>query len=291
MDGSFNLHLASRRLPLDFFVCYSSAASLLGSAGQAGYAAANAFQDALARYRRATGAPGLSVDWGAWAGAGMATRLTAPQRRQLAERGFGEIQPAEALRVLGDLIAEGVAQAAILPVDWEKFLAQLAGDGVPPFLEEVARRDGARRPEGAVGIQARASEAPPERRRDVLTDYVRMQVAKVLGTYSAGAVDPQKGFWSMGMDSLLSLELRNRLQTDLDRRLSATLTMDYPNVDALVEHLGRMLGLFGTGASTAEPAVPTQARAPRRLGAHDVFSLTESEAEARLLDRLEEMEY
>jgi hypothetical protein len=137
-------------------------------------------------------------------------------------------------------------------------------------------------------------EAPPERRREVLTDYVRLQVAKVLGSYSAGAVDPQKGFWSMGMDSLLSLELRNRLQTDLDRRLSATLTMDYPNVDALVEHLGRMLGLFGSAAPTAsavEPAVANDARAQERPGAHDVFSLTESEAEARLLNRLEEMEY
>jgi hypothetical protein len=121
------------------------------------------------------------------------------------------------------------------------------------------------------------------RRRGILTDYIRLEVAKVLGSYSAATVDPTRGFWTMGMDSLMSLELRNRLQVGLQRPLPTTLTLDHPNVEALVSHLGGDLGVAAPPASASAAAA--------RPDESDVDGLSESEAEARLLDKLEELEY
>lgn len=290
IEGSFNLHQATSGLALDFFVGFSSVAAMLGSAGQATYAAANAFMDALAHHRRRAGAAGLSVNWGPWASAGMAARLTASQSQRWAERGMGEIEPDLGLAVLGDLMAEGTPQAGVFPISWQRYLDASSPHRVPPFFDEVRpRREGA--DTAASGsVRSRLQETPPAGRREVLSDYVRMQVAKVLGTYSASAVDPRKGLWEMGLDSLLALELRNRLDQELGCRLPVTLTMNRPTVEAIVDHLGRELRLWPTSAPTA----PHEATLPAPLVSAEslaVEELSESETEALLVRRLEEMEY
>src|SRR5262249_33434284 len=116
--------------------------------------------------------------------------------------------------------------------------------------------------------------------------YLRLEVAKVLGTYSAASIDPGKGFQAMGMDSLLSLQLRNRLQTGLACGLPATLTMNYPCVSALADHLERTLELV-PAAGAAPPPGPEPAA---RVSLDDVRNLSEREAEALLIERLNRME-
>jgi myxalamid-type polyketide synthase MxaE and MxaD len=282
VDGAFLLHEKTRERRLDFFVCFSSAASLLGGAGQANYASANAFLDSLAGYRRSQGMPGLSVNFGPWGRAGMAARMPEALRQKLAEDGWGDIQPEEGTEALGDLIAEGPAQVALFRVEWRRYLERLGS--APPFFERVVPKGRAPVESRADDVPARLRTAPAHERRERLGQYVRLEVAKVLGTYSAASIDPAKGFWAMGMDSLLSLQLRNQLQSGLRCALPATLTMNYPNVNALVDYLGETLELF---AASPEAAVSE----PRsRISLTDVHKLSESEAEALLIERLNRME-
>jgi pimeloyl-ACP methyl ester carboxylesterase/acyl carrier protein len=136
--GAWNLQLLTQHLPLDFFVLFSAGAGLLGSPGQANYAAANSYLDALAQYRRALGLPATTINWGAWTEVGMASRLDARQQRRLAEQGMGSITPDQGVRVLEQILLRGDVQTAVLPIQWPKLLKSL-GETVPPFLSNFAR--------------------------------------------------------------------------------------------------------------------------------------------------------
>ena len=118
VQGAWNLHLLTQGMALDFFVLFSSAAALLGSRGQANYAAANAFLDALAHHRHAQGLPGLSIDWGAWAEVGMAAQLVRTQRTQLAAQGMRAIAPAQGVAALAHLLGQPTPQVGVIPVNW-----------------------------------------------------------------------------------------------------------------------------------------------------------------------------
>lgn len=284
VEGAWLLHEATRELELDFFCAFSSVASLLGSAGQAHYAAANAFLDALAHHRQRLGLPGLSVEWGPWEAVGMAARMTPERREKMVGRGFGWLSADESLGVLRDVLETKAPQMGVFPMDWARYVAALPERQVPPLLSEVvAPGMFPSTTDEAPGILEEVARAPVARRREILSDYIRLEVAKVLGSYSAATVDPTRGFWTMGMDSLMSLELRNRLQVGLRRPLPTTLTLDHPNVEALVDRLGRDLGVDGTTAPVATPA-----ETPPRS---DLDRLSESETEARLLNKLDELEY
>ncbi len=143
--GAWLLHDLTRDLPLDFFVLYSSAAALFGSAGQGNYAAANAFLDALAHQRRAEGLPALSINWGAWAEAGMAATVD-HNRRQWTQRGFGLIAPDQGIQALGQALRLGIPQVAVLPIDWPQLLQHFPDGSVPAFLSDVARAVESRTP-------------------------------------------------------------------------------------------------------------------------------------------------
>jgi myxalamid-type polyketide synthase MxaB len=209
VDGAWNLHLASRACPLDFFLCFSSTASTLGSAGQGNYAAANAFLDALAHQRRAQGLPALSINWGPWAEAGMAARLGEEAARRRAAHGIGDMTPEAGLRVMERLLSDrGAIQAMVSPIDWRKFLA----GGARPFFETVGEH---RRPQVESDVLSRLKESPPDQRQLVLTTYVATQVAKAVGLASADVISPDQRFMDLGIDSLIAIELRNRLQSNL----------------------------------------------------------------------------
>jgi myxalamid-type polyketide synthase MxaB len=213
VDGAWNLHLASRACPLDFFLCFSSTASTLGSAGQGNYAAGNAFLDALAHQRRAQGLPALSINWGPWAEAGMAARLGEEAARRRAAHGIGDIAPEAGLRMMERLLSDqGVTQAMVSPIDWRKFLA----GGARPFFETVGER---RRPEVESDVESdvlrRLKESPADKRQLVLTSYVATQVAKAVGLASADEISSDQRFMDLGIDSLIAIELRNRLQSNL----------------------------------------------------------------------------
>src|ERR1700694_2310671 len=122
MAGVWNLHQATRGDKLDFFVCFSSVSSVIGSQGHGNYAPANAFLDAMAHHRRALGVPCLSMNWGPWAGVGLAARLTGEMRQRWDALGiYGSLDASSALGAFGNLLGVPLAQIAIMPTQWDRF--------------------------------------------------------------------------------------------------------------------------------------------------------------------------
>ncbi|MCP4347732.1 MAG: type I polyketide synthase [Desulfobacterales bacterium] len=239
LEGTWNLHTLTRDTELDFFVCFSSAASLLGSPGQGNYAAANAFMDALAHHRRAMKLPGLSINWGPWAGDGMAATLSSRDHERWAATGMKNIAPEQGFEILGQLLSENEnAQVGVVPVSWNKFFRQFQGDSISPLFETLLKPSMTvfGEPEEQQLIRE-LENAPVEKRRDILAAHVFSGVARVLGLNPSERIQPDKGFFEIGMDSLTAVELRNSLQASLGCMVSLTLAFDYPTVDSLVDHL------------------------------------------------------
>ena len=202
--GTWNLHEQSLPLALEFFVCFSSAASIVGSRGQANYAAANAYMDALMHYRRCLGHPGLSINWGPWAGEGMAEQA----HDRLRALGFETIAPETALELLGRLLRSEVTQVGVIPGRWQAKRS-----------EQVERV--------GVGLDDRAK----------LEQHLRRLVVSAMGWDPFAGAEREVGFFEMDMDSLMALDLRNRLQVDLDRTLPSTIAFEYPTVPELASYL------------------------------------------------------
>jgi acyl transferase domain-containing protein len=202
--------------PLDFFVLFSSASSLLSSPLLGGYAAGNAFLDALAHARRAAGRPALSVNWGMWGEVGMVTRFDASDVATLALRGMGSIAPDQGTEALDRLVAAGVAQAGVLPVDWDEWRQRYPALAESPFLEEVVRGGPAEAEERAPGEDARAAilAAAPEERARLVVAHVAEQVCRVMQVPTA-KLDPGQPLKDFGLDSLMAVEIRNRVEATL----------------------------------------------------------------------------
>ncbi|MDF5715053.1 MAG: amino acid adenylation domain-containing protein [Rhizonema sp. NSF051] len=231
MQGAWNLHVLTQNLPIDFFVLFSSCGSLLGSAGQANYVAANAFLDALAFYRRSLGFPCTSINWGAWSEVGMAAR-----NQQVIERlnhiGMGAIAPEQGLQVLEQLFLEQPVRVGVVPLNWSQFREEQWTTS--PFFTNFTKVS---KQEAAVKFHQQLEAAPVRERKALLVAHVSSQVAQVLGWNPSNPVDQRRGFFEMGIDSLTSIELRNRLQTSLGCSLASTLVFDYPTVEELVDYL------------------------------------------------------
>jgi acyl transferase domain-containing protein len=247
IEGTWNLHLMTRELPLDFFVLFSSVAAVLGSRSQANYAAANAFLDGFAHLRKAAGLPALSINWGAWSGNGMAAAQGTRGEARLTAQGVRSIEPEQGFDLLERLIAGEHAQVCVFPVDWTTFTAQYPGRlSALPVPVLAAKKDSIAR--GRVGddsLLQRLRESPARQARQVLRNHIRGEAAKVLG-FPLHRVGFQLGFSEMGFDSLMALEFRDRLQMDLGTKLSSTLTFDYPTIDALSDYVGTLLKIeFG----------------------------------------------
>ena len=256
VQGAWNLHTLTlteaEGLPLDFFVLYSSVASLLGSPGQSNYAAANAFLDALAHLRKARGLPALSINWGNFAGVGLAA---AEERRgaRLAQRGMGPLRAERAHALLGRLLGGDAAQIGVAPLDlrqWIEFYPVVASSPLFSTLpREPARGQGAH---GGVPSQRDAVvTAAPEDRSRLMEQIVQEQVTTVL-RIEPSRVHRSTNLMSLGVDSLTGLELRNRLEIRLELKLSSTLIWTYPRLDALAGHLLDLLGLPPEGGRGAK---------------------------------------
>jgi NADPH:quinone reductase-like Zn-dependent oxidoreductase len=222
--GTWNLHTLTAHSPLDFFVMFSSGAALLGSPGQGSYAAANAFMDALAFTRRARGAHALSINWGSWSGAGMTAAVDEQHRRRWAAWGLSMIEPEDGVRMLQDLLyANRTPQAAALPL----VRANLP-DNLPPFYAELTTQRGAigqgadartAAPHGADVLASLATAADGER-VGLLSTFLADQVVKVMALGPAYRVDRHRSLMEMGMDSLMAMELRNRIQSGLKMQVA-----------------------------------------------------------------------
>jgi acyl transferase domain-containing protein/acyl carrier protein len=273
--GAFHLHAETLDDPLDYFLLYSSTAGILGSAGQANHAAANAFLDALAQYRRAIGRPALSLAWGAWSEIGSAARQDVTER--LLARGIGRIETRPGLAVLERLFDDDIACTAVLPIDWPTYLSAFRAGQTPPLLATLAL-DTASAPAvlsaAATGILERIDGALPGERREILAGHVREAVLKVLGGLPDDALRADQGFQELGLDSLMALELRNVLQGGLGVSLPSTLVLNYPTVETLTANLAARLSLDSPVTSSEETAGgAAQPRATASAVADDVDDL------------------
>ncbi|KUJ69524.1 hypothetical protein ACZ90_11120 [Streptomyces albus subsp. albus] len=291
--AAWHLHRATLGRDLDFFVLYSSAAALLGSPGQGPYAAANAFLDGLAHHRRSLGQTALSVDWGPWTGAGLAA---GPDRGgTLAGRGIVGIDPDDGIEALHRLLPTPTAQAAVLPLDRARLRAAAGSGMLPPLLTGLlgagrrAAEDGGA-PDGRVRRELLAVE-PGRRRRAVLVRHCTAQAARVLACEES-RIDGTAPLAGQGFDSLMSLELRKRLEASLGVELPATVVWRFPTIDALVPFLAECMGIALEAESTA--AAEAEAAGRPAEGAETdpdhLSELSDGDVEALLLAKLTELD-
>jgi len=291
VNGAWNLHHLTGTCNLDHFVCFSSVASLLGSAGQAGYSAANAFLDALAQHRKAKGLCALSINWGPWADVGMAARLDKQKSEQLAQRGIFSIGTREGMDILGKLMAfeQNMSlpspQIGVVAAQWNIY----SQNNSTPFLELLLINEtstsGLQSPPADVGLIEQLQLATPAEQRILLTIHLKELVAGVL-KLNQEDIGLRERLFDLGIDSLMAVELKNRLQKNLKIVLSSTLLFDYPTVETL---LGYLLDEALAG-KLQNPISEQDEKIPPRKAHPPVDELSEEEAEELLLAELKKLE-
>lgn len=261
VQGAWYLHTQTLVHKLDFFVLFSSVASLLGSTGQANYAAANAFMDGLAHYRRASGLPALSINWGPWADVGMAA--TEPVKRRLAHEGWETITAPQGWQITQTLLQHDVAQAGALPIDWATFMQQVPWAAQSPVLSnltEHVRPTAQPAAPQAHAIAEQLQTASPEERLERLAAYIQERAAQTLRVPVA-QLDAQESLTNLGIDSLIAVELRNWVRNDLDVDVPMEHFLTTPTISDLAAAIDGQL-------RAVEPGQSDTAAAPRQAGLH-----------------------
>ncbi|WP_232001809.1 type I polyketide synthase [Mycobacterium sp. 852014-52450_SCH5900713] len=255
VQGAWNLHALTKDADLDLFVLFSSASSLLGPPGAANYAAANAFLDALAWHRRTEGRPALSVNWGPWAGLGFFTR--SELQDYFAQYGVAAMSAADSLRALSSLLERSATQAVVLDIDWAVWQPDLQ----PPLLADLGIAPSADKPEAepatgpGAGLYDALQGATPEERQRLLETYLSELVAGKLGLAPAN-LDKQTPLNTLGVDSLITLELRMQVERDLGLVVPVTRLLEGPSVASLAEWLREHLPEQAAGAPATHEVVP-----------------------------------
>jgi len=266
----------TRDMDLDVFTLFSSAAGVWGSRGLGSYAAGNQFLDALAHYRRGRGRRGLSVAWGPWADEGMASEEA---RRLLSRMGVRAMPAEESGAAFAHLAGTELTQVTVADVDWERFRPVYEAKAKRALLAEIPLEEPpltGSRPDMA----QRLHDSRPEERPALLDAYLQEAVRDVLGLPAEPSLDPHKGFFEMGMDSLMAVELAQRLQATLGHPLSAPCVFDHPTIHSLAHYI--LQDLLALQPKPTTPPRPDNA--PTLL--EEVEKLTDAEAEARLRERL-----
>lgn len=262
--------LLDRLLPdLDLFVTFSSTGAFLAQPGQANYAAANAGLDALAHDRRARGLPALSIEWGVWTNTGL-VRGEAGERNvaEMARQGIGAFSPERGTKLFTWLLGrETSAAVAVLPLDYAVFARARAER---PLFRDLVRLDAGHAPEHE--LRSRLESASMAERKKLVEGVVRQALGKVLKV-APECLDAKKALGTMGLGSLLSMELRNRLEAALGRPLSTTLTFNYPTIATLVDHLA---GLDAPPPITTDAVVEVRAEPDTEL--QQIAELSDEEA-------------
>jgi acyl transferase domain-containing protein len=239
LAGAWHLHELTKEMNLDFFVLFSSVASLLGNHGQANYAAANAFLDAFVHYRQAQGMSALSINWGPWSEIGGAAALVRDNRQQLAEHGLGVIAPQQGLDALAASLVQQTAQVGVVPLLWPQFLRTDAVHNAffAEFTSQMVRAEQTVLAATTIrpSIRRQLENAQPDERHTLLLTYLQQEVIRIL--HMTGLPNPQIGFSEMGMDSLMSIELRRKLEKGLEVSLPSTVVFEYPTIDSLAMYI------------------------------------------------------
>ncbi|MFE2764630.1 SDR family NAD(P)-dependent oxidoreductase [Streptomyces albidoflavus] len=254
-EAAHHLHELTRALPLTAFVLFSSVMGVTGNPGQGGYAAANAYLDALAAHRRAAGLPATSLAWGPWAGEGMAAEGDLAER--LLRRGLAPLDPTTCLAALDSAVAHGETALTFADVRWDRFARVVRGARPHRFLDEVAGPAPEETAGPAGGTDLAALPGPARER--TARRLVRELAADVLGHPSADSVRAQVPFREQGFDSLASVQLRDRLARATGLRPAVGVLFDHPTPDALARHLCALAAPADTTAPTPAAAAPAPA--------------------------------
>jgi acyl carrier protein len=284
--GSWNLHELTADLPLDFFLLFSSAAALLGGEGQGAYATANAFMDGLAWRRRQLGLPAVSLDWGPWAGGGMAAKLGARQRQRALEQGIVPLTMEDGFAALERLLGSerrGQAQTTVMAIRWPQFMKQFAGAPVPRLFQPWARLVPAARPEQGTPLRDLVAGLSYAEARARLLEQLRDRVRASLGLDKRHEVGPAQPLAELGLDSFTAVELRNALSQGAGVKLPATLLFDFPTLQDLAGYLLQQMGLVD---ATARDAAQALRRADAEIEA-EVTKLSEDDLARELDSELE----
>ncbi|MEK7727825.1 MAG: SDR family NAD(P)-dependent oxidoreductase, partial [candidate division KSB1 bacterium] len=286
--GAWLLHELTQADALDYFVLFSSAAAILGTTGQSNYAAGNAFMDALAHHRRALGLPALSINWGPWAEVGLAA-AQGNRGNRLESLGLSSIAPDEGIAAFASLLRSPQTQSVVMPLDyaqWQEHYPAAQTASLFKQLQSDLRANESTHTENNIA-QARlrplnlraqlfALEAG-RKRRALLETHLQEQVANVL-KLKPSLVTRNKPFRSLGLDSLMALELRNRLEASLGLTLPATTFFNYPNITALMPHLAAKMEM----PLEAEAVKPKAGEVKSDLRKSDLANLEKVEAQVRL---------
>jgi len=255
ITGVTALHEATKELPLDFFILYSSAAAVLGSPGQSSYAAANSYLDALAWQRRAKGLPAISINWGPWS-EGMADDERI--RKRLALQGITPLAADEAHQTIEQILAAALPQATVLDVDWRRMRMGMGGQTPAMLADLIPARQQAGKTDSA--LVAKLKQLADSERRSLLIKNVQETLQRILSTSEPPEID--RPLIEMGLDSLMAVEFGTELQQLLgdEFAIGPTMLFDHPTIEAISEYV---LGLLaGTPEEPAAvPATPASASA------------------------------
>ncbi|MGI5218908.1 SDR family NAD(P)-dependent oxidoreductase [Nocardia sp. CA-290969] len=264
VDAAIHLHELTRHRNIPVFLAFSSVAGLLGSAGQANYAAANSALDALMEHRRSAGLPGVSVAWGPWEQTGgMTAGLDDAALARWERWGLGRLGHEEGMALFDAALRGATRPGPLAALRFDRTAVRRASelDLIPAVLRGFAGRTGGRKTAGTDSPAARVASAAHEQRLPLVLDLVRREVAAVLGHDSDSAIEVRKPFSDMGFDSLGSVDLRNRLGRVTGIRLPSTLVFNYPTPEAVAEFVLSQL-TAGTSVTTPVPAKRVAPAAP-----------------------------
>ena len=260
--GAWHLHRATEDRDLDMFVLFSSRVGVMGNPGQANHAAANAFLDQLAGHRRALGLPGQAIAWGAWSEIGEAAEQRERIDRQRSALGGRWFTPQQGLRAFDQLVRQDATTSVVMSMDWSVF--EEAAEDRPPLLEDLlstASDAEADAPASSEDLLSRLQDAPAAR-EELLVSFLQREVQAVLRMPSVP--EPTVGFFDLGMDSLMAVELRNRLNRAFAEEyvVPNTVVFDYPDIATLASHLVEELGDVDRAPVPQPQAQPEPERRP-----------------------------
>jgi acyl transferase domain-containing protein/SAM-dependent methyltransferase/acyl carrier protein len=280
--GAWVLHQLTQEMELDFFVLFSSGSAVWGSKNLAHYAAANQFLDVLAHHRQSRGLPALSINWGWWAGGG----ATKGMESYFSQIGLIPMSDEGCLEALRDLLTTGAVQKTVSEFDWKIFGPVLEAKRHHPLLEKMLMRNETTYPgagSGATDLKRRLADSAPDDRWNLLLEHVRVVTAQVLGFDKPDLLDQKKGFFSMGMDSIMTVQLKGRIEASLGQKLPRTIAFEYPSIEAFTNYLAtEVLSLRPSCERTdQQPDEKTQA-----TGTTEASELSEEELVGLLAEKL-----
>ena len=270
VKGAWNLHILSQKYDIEHFILFSSASSLLGNVGQSNYCAANSFLDALARARQAQGLPAIAINWSAWQQTGLAAQ--ADTKSNLNQQGVDTIDSQQAISILEQLFQSSKPQIGVIPIKWSHWQKNKP---ITPFYSNFVQINPSQAQNTSLRVQL--DTATISKRKHLITQEIKQQIVKILEINGLETIDNQKSFSELGLDSLGSVELRNKLQTTLEISLPTTVLFDYPNVTAIADYL-------------LEALFPPESKLKTNdFDSDELEELSEEEAEALLIEELKKL--